>query len=523
MADGFPAGERLPVPVSAYGPLHLLCRRVHRLAMTGRAQEALQAGDAYLVIARTVGDEKTAGFLIQGKMYANMAMGRIPEALVLGGDLLDRHRTAGNVLGEAKVLCDLAQMEVLRSHFVDGMRNLARAAVLLGAAPAGTDRHRSAMCSFAEAATAAEMYETAAAAYEGLCAVDAPGRATSFDLVYATTLLYWGLRLSHVGRATESVVRLRRSAAITRRWLDANATDPCVNAAHALALAKLGDAVVAEKLARSAVMPLRAGESYQYARMAHLALGISLRTQGALDESRREFLAARDLCAFGPHPGEPPIIRFEMGLTAVALDGGQSSRDLFDAVEGQVRELWRLRLQRLGMLRQARQREEVEAARARAEREILRDALTGLGNRRRFDLVLGQVAAGELRSPLVLLLIDLDHFKAVNDAYSHSVGDRVLREVAAILRAHCRPGDEAVRYAGDEFVLFVRADAERGREVAERIRLAVARAGILTGARLTVSVGMAVLSDGMTGEELFRVADERLYAAKWSGRNTIAA
>jgi diguanylate cyclase (GGDEF)-like protein len=212
-----------------------------------------------------------------------------------------------------------------------------------------------------------------------------------------------------------------------------------------------------------------------------------------------------------------------MGLTALELDGGQSSRDLFDAVEGQVRELWRLRLQRLGMLRQARQREEVEAARARAEQEILRDALTGLGNRRRFDRLLGQIDLGELRPPLVLLLIDLDHFKAVNDAYSHSAGDRVLREVAAILRAHCRPGEEAVRYAGDEFVLFLRADPEAGREVAERIRLAVARAEMLAGARLTVSVGLAVLTDGMTGDDLFRTADERLYAAKWSGRNAIAA
>ena len=523
MTDGVTVGARLPVPVSAYGPLHLLCLRVHRLASTGRAHDALAAGDAYLAIARAAGDGRSTDFLIQGKMYANMAMGRIPEAQVLGGELLSRHRAAGNVLGEAKVLCDLAQMAVLQGRFADGMRNLARAAVLLRTTPAGTDRHRSAMCSFAEAAACAEMYETAAATYERLCAFDAPGRATSFDLVYATTLLYWGLRLAHVGRAAESTVRLRRSATITRRWLDSHATDPCVNAAHALALAKLGEAAAAERLARSAVMPLRTGESYQYARMAHLALGISLRDRGALDESRREFLAARDLCAFGPHPDEPPIIRFEMGLTALAMDGCRSSRDLFEAVEGQVRELWRLRLQRLGMLRQARQREEIEAARARAEREILRDALTGVGNRRRFDLLLGQIDTGMLRPPLALLLIDLDHFKAVNDAYSHSAGDRVLREVAAILRRHCRPGDVAVRYAGDEFVLFLRADPAAGREVAERVRQAVARADILPGVRLTVSVGIGVLSEGMTGEELFRVADERLYAAKWSGRNTIAA
>ncbi|HET6530318.1 MAG TPA: GGDEF domain-containing protein [Actinoplanes sp.] len=511
--------DRLPVPVTAYGPLHLLALRVHMLATTGRSPEALTAADAYLMIARTVGDERSADFLLQAKMYAHLDMRRVPEAAALGEELLARHRAAGRVVEEAKTLCDLAQMHVIQTRYVDGMHNLARAGVLLDAARQGTDRHRSATCSFAEAATAAEMYETAATAYERLCAVDSPTRTTSFDMVYATTLLIWGLRLAHVGRPDESAPRLRRSAAITRRWLDHHPGDPCSSAVLALALAKLGEVHEAEKLARAAVLPLRQGESYQYARMAHLALGISRRAQGDLADSRRELLAARDLSAFGSRPDERPIIRYEMGLTALALDDCQSSRDLFDAVEGQVRELWRLRLQRLGMLRQARQREEVEAARARAEQEILRDPLTGLGNRRRFDLVL----ADDLRPPLVALLIDLDHFKAVNDAYSHSAGDRVLREAAAILRSHCRPGDEAVRYAGDEFVLFLRCDVATAREVAERIRLAVARADLLTGVRLTVSIGMAVLSDGMTGDDLFRAADERLYAAKWSGRNAIAA
>jgi diguanylate cyclase (GGDEF)-like protein len=174
------------------------------------------------------------------------------------------------------------------------------------------------------------------------------------------------------------------------------------------------------------------------------------------------------------------------------------------------------------MLRQARQREELEAAREQAEREIMCDALTGLGNRRRFDSLQRRIDTGRLEAPLVLLLIDLDHFKAVNDAYSHSAGDRVLREVAVILRAHCRTADIPVRYAGDEFVVFLRGDAAAGREVAERIRAAVAKAEILPDAHLTVSVGMASLSPGMTADALFRAADERLYAAKWSGRNAIA-
>jgi diguanylate cyclase (GGDEF)-like protein len=339
--------------------------------------------------------------------------------------------------------------------------------------------------------------------------------------VHAVTLLYWGLRLSHVGRAEEARNRLRRSAEITRAWLEDHA-DPTVTAVHALALAKLGETTVAEKLARSVIMELRSAGTHQYARMAHLAHGVSLRAHGFLHEARREFIAARDLPECGARPDERPIIRFELALTALALDDGPASRDLFQTVESQVRELWHLRLQRLAMLRQARQREEVEAARARAEREILRDPLTGLGNRRRFDVLIERVSRhGE--EPLTLLLIDLDHFKAVNDAYSHSAGDRALREVAGILRAHCRVGDEAVRYAGDEFVVFLRGDAAAGAEVGERIRTAVARAAILTDVRLTVSVGVAGWKPGMTGEQLFRAADDRLYAAKWSGRNTTAA
>ncbi|MEV4637794.1 GGDEF domain-containing protein [Actinoplanes sp. NPDC049548] len=515
MADRISRDGRLPVPVSAYGPLHLLARRAHQLASTGRAHEALGAADAYLAVAQAVGDDRTVRFLIQSKMYALLALGRIAEAHTLGVTLLHAQRRAGSVPGEAKALCDLAQIQLLSGHYVDCMRNLARAGVLLDAGPVPDDRHRSAMCSFAEAATAAELYETAAETYEHL-----RHRSTSFDLVHAVTLLYWGLRLSHVGRTEEARTRLRRSAEITRERLD-DQPDPTVTAAHALALAKLGETTVAEKLARSVVMELRAAGTHQYARMAHLALGISLRAHGFLAESRREFVAARDLTEPGVRPDELPIIRFELALTVLELDDGGSSRDLFEVVEAQVRELWLLRLQRLGMLRQARQREEIDAARARAEREILRDPLTGLGNRRRFDVLIAGVSP-MAQQPLTLLLIDVDHFKAVNDAYSHSSGDEALRQVAAILRAHCRAEDEAVRYAGDEFVVFLRGDARAGGEVGERIRTAVAGGEILADVRLTVSVGVASWRPGMTGDQLFRAADERLYAAKWSGRNTTA-
>src|SRR4051812_28207237 len=111
MADWISADGRLPVPVTAYGPLHLLALRAHRMVDTGQAQQAIAAADAYLVIAGIVGDSRTARFLTQTKMYALLAMGRIGEATILGEDLL---RAAGTLLNEAKTLCDLAQLHLLR-------------------------------------------------------------------------------------------------------------------------------------------------------------------------------------------------------------------------------------------------------------------------------------------------------------------------------------------------------------------------------------------------------------------------
>src|SRR4051794_30510176 len=117
----------LPVPVTVFGPLHLLAVRVQELVDDSRCDEALAAADAYLALASAVDDRDTIPFLIQGKLYANLEMGRIPEAAQLGEQLRRLHRARGNLLGEAKVLCDLAYIEVVRSRYFVGVRNLARA------------------------------------------------------------------------------------------------------------------------------------------------------------------------------------------------------------------------------------------------------------------------------------------------------------------------------------------------------------------------------------------------------------
>ncbi|MFG1300377.1 sensor domain-containing diguanylate cyclase [Xanthobacter sp. V3C-3] len=157
------------------------------------------------------------------------------------------------------------------------------------------------------------------------------------------------------------------------------------------------------------------------------------------------------------------------------------------------------------------------------------DQLTGLPNRRAIDAQL----ASELRRarrdamPLALLMVDIDHFKRVNDTYGHAAGDVALRAVAGrIADMLHRAGDFAGRFGGEEFVVLLPATTLEGARItAERIRADIERAMIDTGEakiRLTASVGVAVSVATDTPTDLLSRADSALYAAKGTGRNRVS-
>lgn len=158
------------------------------------------------------------------------------------------------------------------------------------------------------------------------------------------------------------------------------------------------------------------------------------------------------------------------------------------------------------------------------------DALTGLPNRRGF----GVRSALLLRQPgrlLALLMLDLDHFKRVNDAHGHTVGDEVLAQFGALLGNHLRQGDVMARFGGEEFVaLLALTSRDAAVEAAERMRAYIEAHPFATSAgvlRLSVSIGMAVGEAGSTGVDelatLLRDADKALYLAKQGGRNRVEA
>src|SRR6266511_4085512 len=525
---------RLPVPVSAYGPLNALGLQVHALNEPHRRYEALAAADVNEAVARAFGDDKTVGFVLQGRMYVYERLGHYDDALAVGEALLEHHRGSGNVLGEAKTLADLARIAMVAGRIVESMRHLARSGLLLETPARRNERYASALASYAQAATAAGLYEVAAAGYQRLAEYRAPFGPVEggyyFGQVYAELLMSWALRLDQLGHTPEAASLLRRTVAITEEWLGTT-TDPHesreVIALRALAFAKLGQVDQAVALAAAVVVPLRATERHWGAWSAHLALGIALRARGELGAARRELLAARQLSESGPQARERPIVLYELAVLAAEELGTDAVGDLLEALRVQAQQLWQQRLQRLAMLRQARQREELEIERTRAEAALLFDPLTGLGNRRRFDQLMAALDAGQLPEPTGLLVIDVDKFKAVNDTHSHSAGDQVLRELGAVLKASCRAADiPPVRYAGDEFTIFLHADLPTAVAVAERIRIAVASTDfdhVAPGTRVTISIGVAVRRPGMSAAELFHAADTKMYQAKRDGRDRVVA
>ena len=163
----------------------------------------------------------------------------------------------------------------------------------------------------------------------------------------------------------------------------------------------------------------------------------------------------------------------------------------------------------------------------RYKRLAMEDALTGLANRRQLDERLAAML-GEVRSRgsvVTVALADVDHFKGINDRFSHAVGDEVLRCVGEILRGHCRTGDLAGRYGGEEFVLVFRGlEIGPASDACERVRRGVEGwdwKSIHPHLRVTLSIGLATSRSFEEPQALLDGADHWLYEAKRHGRNQI--
>jgi diguanylate cyclase (GGDEF)-like protein len=188
------------------------------------------------------------------------------------------------------------------------------------------------------------------------------------------------------------------------------------------------------------------------------------------------------------------------------------------------REAERLRARSQELERQNRQ---LLAEAKTLDRYAHEDALTGLANRRAFDEAL-ETWFGRAKltgRSFAVALVDVDHFKVVNDTYGHVMGDEVLRQIAAILRVGVRGSDLVSRYGGEEFAILLQAPGQRVVEITQRLRQSIEQfdwRSLHPAVRVTVSIGWSdELLAVADAQRLFQVADERLYQAKNAGRNRV--
>jgi len=180
--------------------------------------------------------------------------------------------------------------------------------------------------------------------------------------------------------------------------------------------------------------------------------------------------------------------------------------------------------------RVAQRTAELRLLNAKLEEIALTDALTGLSNRRALiDLARTEVGHSRRHGrPLAVMMIDIDHFKSINDRYGHHAGDKVLQRVAAVIKRVIRSSDTPVRYGGEEFVVLAPETGQAGAlDLAERITQALRRETIETDHQIigiTASCGVAILDkDDQDPEQLLKRADEAMYAAKLAGRDRVVA
>ncbi|MFN0243084.1 MAG: diguanylate cyclase [Planctomycetota bacterium] len=206
---------------------------------------------------------------------------------------------------------------------------------------------------------------------------------------------------------------------------------------------------------------------------------------------------------------------FNPKLLMARIKGGQRVIELKERVENDKQTMMR-QVAELGLLTR------------KLRTAALTDLLTELPNRRYSMKRLEQEWESSLRTgrPLSVIMIDIDHFKQVNDVYGHDIGDVVLKETAGVLRSSTRQGEDPARLGGEEFIVVcTNTNAEQARACAERLRVAVESHHIQVpgyDSRVTVSLGVAERVDGLRNSSmLLKAADEAVYAAKSGGRNRV--
>lgn len=518
------AGDLVPVP--EFGPLDVLALRAHQVFLDGRADEAVRACRDALVVARGTGDASTCRYLLYVAGLALLERGRHREAVTTALDLLDAVGPH-DVSWRAKALALLAAASAHVGELGRALDALAEAQSLVEAQDGGNGQlEMSARMAVGQALRGLTLYEHAEEVFaELLRAGDGsdPDNETLDRMQAALLQVHWGAALeaaeldgdaaAHFALSATRAVWMRRTA--QQQGLAELAARAEVIEAYALA--RLGGVALAGARVSAALPRFTARPSLVESQLAHLVLGESAAARGEHDLARTHLSQAEDEAQrTGRTVWSVAAVR-ALAAVDVAEHGPHPAVDRWRQLAGDVvRQAWLDRGSRFAALRQRHQLREMAAATDASTRAAHEDPLTGLGNRR-------QLSAGvdDSCGAVSVVFVDVDRFKVVNDRFSHTAGDEVLRRVAVLLRGQCRGDDLVVRYGGDEFVILVRADEDAAEDIAARVHHAVHHAPwheVALGLRVTVSIGVAHAPDAGAA---MAAADAAMLAAKRAGRDRV--
>jgi diguanylate cyclase (GGDEF)-like protein len=522
-----------------------------------------------------VKDDAAAASLRVCRGYGHEAMGRVPEATAdyEFGVREGRRLARRDLLADALVL--RGGLRYYRGEFTGALRDLDEA-YRLYAALGNNAQQMFALNAIANlyADSRVAQYDRALDYYRQ---VQAANSAAGNERGLATGYFNLGGTLERMGRLEEALAEYRRGLAMDRRRGDADEVAVDQRAIGAV-LTKLGRPAEGLVMLDSALARFRVQGDEENLAQGRLSRGIALRMLGRTQDALGELEAARAHYAATDNPRFLEKVHEERALS-FAADGAWSDAyqarsaqlELQQVLGEQAREeqTSRLRVQfdaekketeNRALLRENSLRGQALAARARVARlqlavlalsaaviaalgllvwrqvkdarrlriSALTDELTRLPNRRHLLAVADEQvrAARDRGTGFGVLVLDVDHFKRINDTFGHEVGDVVLRRVAESFRASLGKGNHVGRTGGEEFVAVLPGAAEAdAAEVGERLRAAVERTGFADldpALRVTVSVGAAVWQpDDATFTATCKRADDSLYRAKQSGRNRV--
>ena len=509
--------------VSEFGPFHHLVVRAHQLYIDGFSEQAVLACREGLLLTAGAGDRNSTQFLRYVQGITLQDVGRHHEAVTVALDLLVDVEDDPDPMWRAKTLALLAESSTAVNEVSRAMDALAEATWLIANTKPGRYSHLSASTAVAVALRAVYLFEQADELLHGIQVGDdveidilVIQECALMDAFWATTLLVVG----HVETARPHLVNCAEQALRMARFAKLAGSSEMVARAEvieAYAMSRLGYADLAAARVNAAMQRFQLRGELVETHLAHFVLGQAALESGHYDGARRHL-----------HTGMSNAKRASREIWAAASMEALAELDTAEHGPHPAVDMWKLlareALERVWVERDGRftalqTRNQVRALTAETSRmgqAVLLDPLTGLGNRQMMTSALDQGS-----EELSAVFVDVDEFKEVNDHYSHSVGDEVLRRIAVILRTHCRSDDVPVRYGGDEFLILVFGGGNAAEEVAERLHDAVRNAPwgqVAPGLEVTVSVGVG---HTLPSRGAIAAADAALYEAKRTGRDRV--